>query len=274
MFMLFQRLTSRGKIYWGSNRKSLLGSGERARFLSTSVVVQRQTRFGKDKNNLLIASLANFVCLATIFCDIEFVFRSLVGGKVSSPWRYGIIMFIVKNKFQICTFWWEFLRKLFFPLRQLTWRNLIFSCFAPPPKTHFSVNSALMVDSRVGVAGAQSRVVGVSRANIFSLLNEEKSFLSKVGMERRENIIEPTRESHCVGLIDQFLWLIDCYSRERCSRKEIFVEVSAAAKTAVNKMSRKLEERENFDSTVHSCLWFMSVVDGCWKTMLTHTIEI
>lgn len=30
MFMLFQRLTSRGKIYWGSNEKSLLGSGVQA----------------------------------------------------------------------------------------------------------------------------------------------------------------------------------------------------------------------------------------------------
>lgn len=91
------------------------------------------------------------------------------------------------------------------PDRQLTWRNLIFSCFAPPPRTHFSVNSALMVGFAGGKCGVHSQVVGVSRANIFSLLNEEKSFLSKAGMERRENIIEPSRKSHCVGLIDQFL---------------------------------------------------------------------
>lgn len=205
--MLFQRLTSRGKIYWGSNESlSLVPVCRQAsisRFLSTSVVLQRQARFGKEKINLLIATLANLVCLATVFCGIGFMFRLPVGGSVSSPWRYENIMLILswKTNSKSALFGGNFCGNfsLVFSrsVRQLTWRNLIFSCFTPPQRTHFSVNSALMVDSRVGSAGCTVEL-WESAEQIFShCLTKKNHFYRKPG-RRDERISLNLREKAIV----------------------------------------------------------------------------
>lgn len=209
MFMLFQRLTSRGKIYWGSNEKSLLGSGVQAvrqasrNFLSTSVVVQRQARFGKEKINLLIATLANLVCLATIFCGIGFIFRLQVGGSMSSPWRYENIMLILswKTNSKSALFGGNFCGNfsLFFPARFGSLHGVIWFFRASPRRREhiFPVNSALMVDSRVGSAGCTVEL-WESLEQIFShCLTKKNHFYRKLG-RRDERISLNLREKAIV----------------------------------------------------------------------------